>query len=162
MTDPISSTVKPYRRKSRHWASTHVMSHRLPGSTCCIMLSRSNSLLITIASFFMDNPNLVKKGLYSFESERVRSLSVSGDGMWIWKIGASMRKSLLCEGSIRHTVAATFNALWVAGTQVSILIISPVPSLRKAFNIKYSAAPQPHIQTAHVCAFTALISISGS
>ena len=72
--------------------------------------------LFTIASFFMDDPNLVKKGLNSFESGRVRSVSVSGDGMLIGKIGASMRKKVYdvkvrYAVGLRCTIAVTLPAL---------------------------------------------------
>ena len=70
--------------------------------------------LFTIASFFMDDPNLVKKGLNSFESGRVRSVSVSGDGMLIGKIGASMRKKVYdvkVRYAVRCTIAVTLPAL---------------------------------------------------
>lgn len=50
--------------------------------------------LFTITHFFMDEPNAVKKGLNSFESGRVASVTVSSDGFVLGKVGASMKKKV--------------------------------------------------------------------
>jgi len=50
--------------------------------------------MFTIALFFMDDPNLVKKGLNSYESGRVKSVTVAEDCEVVGRIGASMKKKV--------------------------------------------------------------------
>jgi len=50
--------------------------------------------LFTITSFFHDEPNVVKKGLNSYESGRICYVCVGDNGVIVGKVGASMKKKV--------------------------------------------------------------------
>ena len=50
--------------------------------------------LFTITSFFKDDPNMVKKGLNSFDSGRILSVKVADDGMVAARVKASMKNKV--------------------------------------------------------------------
>lgn len=50
--------------------------------------------LVTITAFFKADPNCVKKGLNSYESGRLCSITVLEDGVIVGKVGATVKKKV--------------------------------------------------------------------